>query len=418
MSSSIGSSNSNSNHNNNNSNSRNTDNGSQVDHGPVVVVAVKNAVKDAAVDASTMRMSLVMKKSNKDLTLEEREAKRDIKKEWKRKRVQASLDRRLRHAVGRRDDITEQKTRDELVSMGVPEEGIATRTMIQQQRCSQYEAARDFVCKVYVGLKQNQLPCGGSKQSRHAQTNEAVTLLRHMTKGTQNKTMFDNEDALWGYARQKFQERAMLVYTSCSNLNPSRQPTTLTWTESTQRKCAWDALTSVKSICSIGCGPACDALGMIAFLQQFSDQPQLNSLLLLDWAMEKWQVLIDLLTPLLAPSYVQSIECTSGDVTKPLQDDVNRSLLHHHRHVDMYLFSYILTETRGKWEEFLLQLVDAAHSNTMFYFAEPTPWQLHHLRSLIPTLEYIWVDSSMDQSAALQAMDGRLGPGILLARKP
>jgi hypothetical protein len=377
-------------------------------------------------------MTHIMKKSNKDLTQEEREAKRNIKKEWKRKRVQASLDRRLRHAVSRKDEVTEQKTRRELASMGVSvvavvpqeeqqqqeEEGITTMTMIHAQQCPYHDTARDFVCKVYVGLKQNHLPRGGSKQSRHTQTNEAVTLLRHMTKGTQNKTMFDNEDALWGYARQKFQERAMLVYTSCSNLSPSRQPTALTWTESTQRKCAWDALTCVKSICSIGCGPACDAVGMIAFLQQFSDQPQLDSLVLLDWAMDKWQILISLLTPLLAPSFVQSIECTSGDVTKPLQDDVNRSLLNHHRHVDLYLFSYILTETRGKWEQFLIQLVDASVSNTMFYFAEPTPWQLHHLRSLIPTLEYVWVDSSMDQSAALQAMDGRLGPGILLARKP
>jgi hypothetical protein len=372
-------------------------------------ISVDNCPTDDDMGSSCVAMiDRFNKKSNKDLTREEKEAKRDIKKELKRKRIQASLDRRLRHAVVRKDQATAQKTREELASMGAD---------VTMRICPNNEAARDFVYKLYVGLKQNQLPFGGSKQSRHVQTNEAVTLLRHMTKGTQDKTMFDNEDALWGYTRQKFQERAMLVYTSCSNLNPSQQPTNLRSTDFTQRKCAWDALTSVKSICSIGCGPACDAVGMIAFLQLFSDQPQLNSLLLLDWAMDKWQILISLLEPLIAPSFVKSIECESGDITKPLDDGMNRSLLKHQQ-VDLYLFSYILTETRGKWEQFLIQLVDAANSNTMFYFAEPTPWQLHYLRKLIPTLEYIWVDSSMDQSAALQAMDGRLGPGILVARKP
>jgi hypothetical protein len=117
--------------------------------------------------------------------------------------------------------------------------------------------------------------------------------------------------------------------------------------------------------------------------------------------------------------------------------------------IDLYIFSYILTETRGKWEEFLQDLVASAKPNALFYFAEPTPWQLHHLRNHVllvaqvqvlqpasmdsvvdrdhaaiattttttSLLDYIWVDSSMNQSADLQAMDGRLGPGALLARK-
>ena len=116
----------------------------------------------------------------------------------------------------------------------------------------------------------------------------------------------------------------------------------------------------------------------------------------------------------------------------------NHSLQTHAAKIDLYIFSYILTETRGKWEEFVQGLVASAKSHALFYFAEPTPWQLHHLRNHVlgqnvlpsalkdkatdatattPRLDYIWLDSSMNQSADLQAMDGRLGPGTLLARK-
>ena len=85
-------------------------------------------------------------------------------------------------------------------------------------------------------------------------------------------------------------------------------------------------------------------------------------------------------------------------------------------------------------------LMASAKPYALFYFAEPTPWQLHHLRNHVqvrkvlpstlnddddkvvdaataPRHDYIWLDSSMNQSADLQAMDGRLGPGTLLARK-
>jgi SAM-dependent methyltransferase len=85
--------------------------------------------------------------------------------------------------------------------------------------------------------------------------------------------------------------------------------------------------------------------------------------------------------------------------------------------VDFYLFSYVLTETRGKWEVFMRELVREAKPNALFYFAEPTPWQLHQVRLLLPDLDYIWLDSSMNQLPNLQALEARLGPGVLLARK-
>ena len=362
-------------------------------------------------DSTTALANNALHKSNADLTIEEKEAKRDIKKEMKRKRRQASLDRKLRHAIIiRKDPIVEQQAREELAAMGA-------EVVLLIRICPKEQAARDFVLNLYVRLKQSQLPDGGSKRMKHAQTNVAVTLLRHMTKGTQDKNMFDNEDALWGYARQKFQERAMLVYTSFAILDPTEQPTELAQEECTRRKHAWEALTSVKSICSVGCGPGCDAAGVLAFLHQFSADSKLTSMLLLDFAMDKWQTVLTLLEPILKPSLVETMECTSGDITKPLTDDAN-STLRTQQDVDLYLFSYILTETRGKWEEFLKELVATANSNTLFFFAEPTPWQLHQLRKMLPSLQYIWVDSSMNQSTTLQAMDGRLGPGILLARKP
>ena len=46
------------------------------------------------------------------------------------------------------------------------------------------------------------------------QTLKAVKLLKHMTKGTQEISMFEDESALCGYVRQKFYECAILLYTS------------------------------------------------------------------------------------------------------------------------------------------------------------------------------------------------------------
>ncbi|KAI2497808.1 hypothetical protein MHU86_16694 [Fragilaria crotonensis] len=382
-------------------------------------------------------------KSNKNLTAAEKEAKRDRKKELKRKRHQASLDRRLRHAiVVRKDPIAAQKTREELASLlSLSSSAVENHGDEDFQICPNEKEAREFVIDVYFRMKQSQtLPAGGSgcsKETRHAQTNEAVTLLRHMTKGTQRKGMFDNTDALWGYARQKFHERAMLVYASFANLNPCQQPTTgLPEEEYTRRKISWELLTSIRTVCSVGCGPGCDAVGVLAFLKVFSRDSHLNSMVLMDWAMDKWKVLVNFLEPLLVPTLVDSIECMSGDITKPLNDDVNSPLQAHTSQMDLYVFSYILTETRGKWEQFVKDLISSAKPNALFYFAEPTPWQLHHLRNHVllqtrpldsatataannstPLLDYIWVDSSMNQSAELQAMDGRLGPGTLLARK-
>jgi hypothetical protein len=378
-------------------------------------------------------------KSNKNLTAAEKEAKRDRKKELKRKRHQASLDRRLRHAiVVRKDPIAAQRTREELASLlSQSSTSVENGGDDDFQICPNETEAREFVIDVYSKMKQSQnLPAGGggcSKETRHAQTNEAVNLLRHMTKGTQRKGMFDNTDALWGYARQKFHERAMLVYASFAKLNPCQQPTTgLVEEDYTRRKISWELLTSIRTVCSIGCGPGCDAVGVLAFLKVFSRGSHLNSILLMDWAMDKWKVLVNFLEPLLVPTLVDYIECMSGDITKPLKDDMNGPLQTHTSQIDLFVFSYILTETRGKWQQFIKDLIASAKPNALFFFAEPTPWQLHHLRNHVlvamlpldsaaathtPLLDYIWVDSSMNQSAELQAMDGRLGPGTLLARK-
>jgi hypothetical protein len=351
--------------------------------------------------------AIASKRSNKDLTVEEKQAKRDLKKELKQKRKRARLETRLLHAVSRKDPQMEQQTREDLAAMGI---------IVSVKVDEQEDAAREFVLDLYRRLKQNQGK--GSASIKQQQIDQAIHLLRHMTKGTQEKDMFEEQGALWGYARQKFQERAMLVYKSFARLQPDKQPTEIGEEEGTRRRKTWEALMNVKVISSIGCGPGCDAVGVLSFLDQHSPGSKLESMVLLDWAMDKWRAVLDLLNPLMKPSLVENIHCDVCDISKLIGDDMNSSLRWEGKDVDLYLFSYILTETRGKWEAFLKELVDGAKSNCLFYLAEPTPWQLHRLRNLLPNLDYVWVDSSMNQSPAMQALDGRMSPGVLMARKP
>jgi hypothetical protein len=50
-----------------------------------------------------------------------------------------------------------------------------------------------------------------AESDRKKETTEARDLLLNMNQGTQTKGMFDNDQALLGYTRHKFVERAMLT---------------------------------------------------------------------------------------------------------------------------------------------------------------------------------------------------------------
>lgn len=168
---------------------------------------------------------------------------------------------------------------------------------------------------------------------------EARVLLRDMTRGTQCLVQFENAQALQGYTRHKFVERAMLIATALCKLlcllpppqhshpprdllplllQRQRQPpthdtnavdvvvspdhdlpssnrlppplgetgsllpenTTTTTTRSSSctrsstiddhhhhRTTMMTRLRTVRSVCSIGCGPGCDVVGLVAFLR-------------------------------------------------------------------------------------------------------------------------------------------------------
>mmetsp|Transcript_27376 Transcript_27376/g.41436 ORF Transcript_27376/g.41436 Transcript_27376/m.41436 type:complete len:409 (-) Transcript_27376:107-1333(-) len=401
------------------------------------------------------------RRSNKELTAEERKRKNELKKEFKAKQKRAKLEARLRHAISRKDERVERETRL-LLGNYVLEE------VVDENETS----ARAFVLNLYTSLKQRQRAmsesCNFSKMSKEIQSSEAVHLLRHMTKGTQMKNMFDNKDALWGYTRQKFQERSLLVYKSMSKLRPDKINSLCLDQQEAQRRCkAWEAITEIRNVCSIGCGPGCDAVGVLALLQTIAKSSEtgcngsndnvrdkdklLGSVCLLDWAIDQWSTILNILKELLATTLVKEICCSSCDITKSLIHDnfnlkaralmcplssanINKSSGDDCKQcqdgIDLYLFSYILTETRDKWQNFWNELVDKAKPNALFYIAEPTPWQIHKIISMeeerktcgkvddeASRLEFIWLDSSIDQPAAVQALNGRLGPGVLLARK-
>ena len=151
------------------------------------------------------------------------------------------------------------------------------------------------------------------------------------------------------------------------------------------------------------------------------------------------------LVPILTPEYVDNISCQSCDVTKPLKDDeVNSpSIAEFVQNADIFLTSYLLSETRNSWDEFYIEIVQLAPEGALFYFSEPMAWQLHRLIKMSteclisdevadglvedesaakdPTslhrLKFIWIDSSMHYPE-LQQMDGRAGgPAVLLAIK-
>mmetsp|Transcript_34339 Transcript_34339/g.39121 ORF Transcript_34339/g.39121 Transcript_34339/m.39121 type:complete len:448 (-) Transcript_34339:106-1449(-) len=438
------------------------------------------------------------RKANKELTPEERRKKQYLKRELKAKRKRAKLEARLRHAIFRKDKLVEQETRALLskekdlqkdntkvtvVTTAITLKEVITTSGGEKENNSGEEhavIARDFILNIYRRLKEQQKVVlrsddQFSKTTKALQTNNAVKLLRHMAKGTQLKEMFGNRDALWGYTRQKFQERALLVYTSLSKLQQSDGGVNVL--ESRKAR-AWNAIKGIKTICSVGCGPGCDAIGVVALLQtlrknesEFIDddenivekeQQLLDSVFLFDWAMDQWTTIVSLLKSLIVPSLVKEIHCSSCDITKSIIDDIcntdiKKTINHgdeedfHPRYdnndddevmrrksVDLYLLSYILTETRDKWHNFWNELVEKAKPNSLFYIAEPTPWQLHKVMQIeeqritycydggsaegnrtatASRLEFIWLDSSMDQTENVQALDGRLGPGVLLARK-
>lgn len=398
-------------------------------------------------------------KPNAQLSSSEREAKRKLKFELKFQRKKKKIETRIKHAISRKDPVIEQSAREELRALLLTradddeDGGGQLQVSLQHDLCppndAQSKAALDEILQIFRMLlasidddEQEKVPA-----ERLQQTERARHLLRNMTKATQTKCMFKDVAALRGYARQKFHERAALIVESFGKLSPASRETASSLhrqLDSRQReecvkqqdvmKMCWEKLGSIQKVCSIGCGPGNDVVGIVGFLRGYLKRTDaIREVCLLDYAISEWKdAVLDALIPILAPEFASKVTCASCDVTLPMKDALEQCI----RDSDIFLTSYLLTETRGSWHEFFIRLVDIAKVGAVFCFSEPVPWQLHHLlrmstpgppasdasnsgidSSPLSKLRFAWVDSSMN-FPDIQKLDKRSGgPAVLLAMK-
>jgi len=246
-----------------------------------------------------------------------------------------------------------------------------------------------------------------------------------MTRATQTRDMFRDPDALWGYARSKFYVRARLLADALGPLRGQDQvgegwnrgvgsavlPPLRDGGDGGVEGLVLDRLLRVRSACSIGCGPGNDAVGLVALLgsrvtsvsmRKDLQQPTvLDRMVFLDYAIDEWKstILSPLVDSILIPGgYVRSVEMDYCDVKQSLFHCVSNSgaqkalgyicqvkddrEYHLHSPCDIYLISYLLSETRGHWEDFVTELVYASEKGTLFYFAEPSPEPLRRIKEL------------------------------------
>ncbi|KAL3782121.1 hypothetical protein HJC23_005383 [Cyclotella cryptica] len=437
--------------------------------------------------------------TNTQLTSSQKQHKKNLKTELKFQRKVQKLESRIAHAISRKDVAVEQQARKDLdellrsktcdhyqsLSTRFPSSDNADGTGSNHVDVVQ-DAAIKEVTQIFrtlltsIGKHDRKMAANGS--TKEVQNSKARNLLQHMTKGTQTSDMFRDVAALRGYVRKKFHGRASLIIKSFSELSPEALQMACTkpienmsvsdrLKSQNQRdimSICYDKLSQIKRVCSIGCGPGNDVVGLISILRTMLSskmtkpeggadecsteitEPQLTEVLLLDFAMKEWnEAALNDLIPILVPRYVKRISSEHCDVTMPLfspckgkseegsesEEGNNTSVAKFVQNTDIFLTSYLLTETRYSWDLFYVQLVQLAPVGALFYFAEPMAWQLHRLirMSTQPSvarancehidysplfqLKFVWIDSSMHYPE-LQQMDGRAGgPAVLLAIK-
>ena len=255
---------------------------------------------------------------------------------------------------------------------------------------------------------------------------KAKQMCRAMTKGEQEESMFEDAAALWGYTRQKYVERARLICRSFLKLHPLKTAPTGTELSAEQlelKLCIWEAFLSVDRVCSIGCGPASDVAGLFALKRSIClenkggfDPP---SLLLLDFVIDQWKAtILDIALPIMDGEGLADMERIAFKKTDITKRESNTMLPPNSRPGNtLFITSYLLAEQREKWHDYYTSLARTAKSGDIFYFCEPTPWQLHSLIGLTKDwLSFLWVDSSM-YFAELQPTDMRAGPAVLVASR-
>jgi hypothetical protein len=396
-----------------------------------------------------MQTSNTGTRPNSELSEDEKNAKRDLKRLLKRQSRRRKLEIRLSQAIARREHVFAEQARAALEAFMLEEEPGET----SQHQHGSSQVARELVESIYhklqARLRDNhehavQKPAAELKEFR---TEQARTLLRNMTKGSQTESMFENEAALRGYTRQKFNERAILMVTALTKLWNLPESQRSGCHERIRAK-----LASVRSLCSVGCGPGCDAVGVAAWLSSINQSSSSSSLLsgstttrpildyavLLDYAVQHWDRILTPLINVVVPEFVGDMVTSSCDVRSSLTESNNAVVAQllsrreevdgtgddsgndndsHRLKVDLIVTSYLLSETRGQWHAFYDDLVRRTDPGTLFIFTDPTAWQLHvFMERSSHCMDFCWLDSSMYRPE-LQALEGRVGPAVLVGIK-
>lgn len=420
------------------------------------------------------------RRPNLELTEPEKSAKRLLKKHLKQRTKLRKYETRLQQAVVRHDKVlnerAQQEWKDYMRQLQDDPESIINYTTSSRSQQGTVEGSQSIICprpveqretervgegrkwiiKLWQGILPTIMQATDKLLSTHGvecfsigdrsrismlrqqQTDQARQLLQNMTKGTQTELMFTNELALAGYARQKFVERAVLAFSILDSLDPKNHAT---------KQCApgckgctgdntdmfWKRLMLVTQVWSIGCGPGCDAIGILAFMESHNLNLA-NGILLMDFVIDQWKgVILNQLIPYVSPRYVSSVETEFCDVRYSLKtDQVNsramksvKQFLHECRPKGMatksvsrlVAVSYLLTETRHQWKAFFRDLLkELQGTQTLFLLSEPTAWQLHDFLKLFGDdflQAHMWLDSSRD-TPHLQTLEARLGPAALM----
>jgi hypothetical protein len=402
-----------------------------------------------------------LQRPNAELTQDEKDAKRDLKRLLKRQTRRRKLEIRLSQAISRKEHVFAETARAALDAFMLEEEPGETRIHQHGSSSDQHNVARAVVESVYHRLQARLLDNTNAKdvdadadvdtskqqkataELKEFRTEQARTLLMNMTKGSQTESMFENEAALRGYTRHKFIERAMLMVTALSKLeNLPESSQDYTCHERIRAK-----LASVRSLCSVGCGPGCDAVGVAAYLSsihQSKTTPILDYAVLMDYTVQHWDKILIPLVNVAVPELVGDMLTSFCDARSSLTesnnavaaqllsrrgevDGTDNGISNHNDNdkdtnsqrlkVDLVVTSYLLSETRGQWHAFFDDLVRRTDPGTIFIFSDPTAWQLHvFMERNGHCMDFCWLDSSMHRPE-LQALEGRVGPAVLVGIK-
>ena len=453
---------------------------------------------------------------NSALTAQEREARVYLKKLFREQQIRSKLGMRLFKAESRGEWALVEATRQELHELDArgahqhhpitttaphdddddpdPQKVLAGRCIEQVYQAMQktwressetdsnhLPTNQNDHCPHPRARKNHANPQYTPRHVKERRLEESQRLLQSMSKGTQTLSEFRNPEALRGYTRQKFMERANLVVRSLRRLQrravPQQHPSELnlsTTSSSTDiHQSMLERLWQVRSVCSVGCGPGGETVGVVAFLQ--SHQPRaaaaghseqdeslvLDRILFCDWALSDWSPMLESVREYLVEQQriVGQVNMATCDVRVSLRDSArstaevpsthgsdnlqsesagstvdigllqaltfssissSNSYLPRHQ---LVVVSFLLSETRGQWHVFFDDLVDMSPTGTLFLLTDPTAWQLHLFRQryeffdrLQPRrrMEFCWLDSSMYRPE-LQVLPARLSSAVLLA---